>query len=238
MRKSKILKIVLLIILIVILIFCKIVIPPAVKYSERKSVTGFVENYLTNKYGDYNFKVTSVKYEYNMDYMSFFDYSNPVGYSVKYKNDITKNSYLTISGLSLNEYKIDNDNFLSDCYFSDLDGYERYNMFESIKPYKKITKRLLNDIRDNFDSSISDIVNVNVLLDISDNFGRIPLFEELKNNIDFYEVLSFTINYSELVSKDESYKNELRKYLSNTYKDDWKIYFNTNGSVSCFREKN
>lgn len=237
MKRNKKLKIILLIMLIVILIFCKIVTPPFVKFSERKDVTSFVENYLTNKYGEHNFKVTSVRYEFDMAYMNFFDYSNPVGYSVEYKNDITENSYLTISGLNLNEYKIDYDDFLGDCYFHDLHGYERYDMFESIKPYKKMSERLLYDIRNNFDSSVSDIVNVTVLLDIPSDYGRIPLFDELKNNIDFYEISSFTIYYSNLVPSDDSYKSELKKYLSNTYSDDWKIYFNTNGSVSCSRQK-
>ena len=46
--------------------------------------------------------------------------------------------------------------------------------------------------------------------------------------IDFYEISSFTIYYSNLVPSDDSYKSELKKYLSNTYSDDWKIYFNTN----------
>ena len=236
MKKNKTLKIILLIILIIILIFYKIVIPPFVKFGERKNVTSFVENYLTNKYGEYNFKVTSVEYEFDMAYMNFFDYSNPVGYSVEYKNDITKGSYLTISGLNLNEYKIDYDDFLGDCYFSDLHGYERYDMFESIKPYKKINEMILNDIRE-FDLSVSDIVNVTVSLDIPNDYGRIPLLDELKNNIDLYEISNFTIYYSNLVLNDESYESDLKKYLSDTYNDDWKIHFNTNGSVSCSRKK-
>ena len=228
-------KVMLLIILVIFIIIFKITIPPFVKFSERRNVIDFAEKYLTKKYGEHNFKVTSVKYEFDMDYMKFFDYSKPVGYSVKYKNDILNDSYLTISGLNSSEYKVTYDDFLQNYYFPDSYGYERYDMLESIKPYEKINKELLSSIREKFDLSISSIENINILLNISDDFGRIPKLEELKNNSDFYKILSFTIYYFDSELKYESYEEKLKKYLNETYGDNWKIHFNSNGSISCSR---
>ena len=66
------------VVMLITLIILKLLSPPRVKSSEKKNVSIFVENYLTEKYGKHNFKVTRVEYDFRMT--SLFVYSDCYGY--------------------------------------------------------------------------------------------------------------------------------------------------------------
>ena len=232
MGKLKIIGLLLLII-VVLLIIVKIYGPP-VKLSERKNVSEFVEKYLINKYGNHKFKVTKVKYDFKMT--TLFDYSNCIGYDVRFKSDLVKDSYVVVTGLKKNQYEITSDGFIMDYYFPDLDGYNQYSKRKSITPFNKIEKNLLEKIKNEFDSSIETLKCNNARLSIPSNLGRIPTLDELKNDVSYYEVLDFKYTLSSTIKNIEDYKNRLSVYLNTNYSGNWSIYYNANRSITCIKE--
>lgn len=208
-------------------------IPPAVPKNEKESVTKLAENYLTNKYGNHNFKVKDVDYIFQMD--SIFDYSNCTGYSLTFNSDVVDESSIDILGTNPNEYVVKSDSFIVDYYFLDLDGYERYEAKESMIPKEAINKELYYKIKQEFDSNCQNLECYGISLNIPEDFGRIPSLEELKNEVKFYEILNFQYTINEIVENEEDYKNQLRDYLSDILGGDWDIYY-LDGKIECFRQ--
>ena len=137
---KKVLKIIIIIILITLLIvgymFYKIFSGPSVSVKEKRDVKKYVEDYLNKKYGEHEYKVTDVRYEYDM--ATLFDYSNPTGYWVDFKSDIVSDTWIIINGLNPNDYTVKNDYFIEDYYFPDQDGYDVYNIKENMKPKEEL----------------------------------------------------------------------------------------------------
>ena len=237
MKKLKILGSILLVVIVVLiiggLVICKLFLPPRVKSSERKNVTFFVENYLTEKYGEHNYKVTGISYEYNMT--TLFDYSNPTGYWVDFTSDIVPDSWITINGLNPDGYKVDNDYFIEDYYFHEQDGYNTYKTMDNIKPKKELETILLKELRDEFEPDAYEVECENISLNIPEDYGKIPTLEELKNNTNLYEVTSFDYKVLNTIKDTNEYRERLKSYIANKYNSNSNIYFHLeNTSVSVF----
>ena len=210
MKKFKILGKILLVIIVFLtiggLVICKLFLPPRVKSSERKNVTSFVENYLTEKYGEHKFKVTDISYEYDMT--TLFDYSNPTGYWVDFTSDIVPDSWITINGLNPDNYKVDNDYFIEDYYFPGQDGYNIQPIMNNMKPKNELEENLLNELRNEFDSNVYEVECNHIALDIPEDYGKIPTLEELKTNSN-YQILSYSkTNIKPMIQPNNEYKQK------------------------------
>lgn len=238
MKKLKILGSILLVVIVILIIggltIWKLLSPPSVKRSDRKNVTFFVENYLTEKYGKHNFKVTGVEYDFNMTRL--FDYSNRVGYNVRFKCDIVNYSFIYISGIDPKEFTIIGDTLLEDYYFPNLYLYRKYEAMESLIPVEKIQSNFFNRFKQDFEPSCQTLKCYNPKLDIPNNLGRIPTMEEIKSNISYYEVRNFTYTLTDRIENKEEYENKLDKYLKQNFGGDWSIYFNSDISISCLKQ--
>ena len=234
MKKLKILGSILLVLIIGGLVICKLFLPPRVKSSERKNVTFFVENYLTEKYGEHKYKVTSISYEYNMS--TLFDYSNPTGYWVYFTSDIVPESWIVINGLNQDDYKVDNDYFIESYYFPDeRDGYKLYQTMDNMEPKKELETIILNELRDEFEPDAYKVECYNISLNIPEDYGKIPTLEELKTNINLYKVSNFGYKVSNTIEDTDEYSERLKAYITNKYNSNSKIYFHLeNTSVEVF----
>lgn len=239
MKKSKILGSILLVVIVVLiiggLILCKLFLPPRVKSSERKNVTFFVENYLTEKYGEHNYKVTDIRYEYNMT--TLFDYSSPTGYWVDFKSDVVPDSWITINGLSPDDYKVESEYFIESYYYPEQDGYNTYKILDNMKPKKELETNLLNELRNEIDSDVYEVKCESISLNIPEDYGKIPTLEELKTNTNLYEVTYFTYKVSNTIEDTNEHLEKLKAYITNKYNSNSSIYFHQeNTLVSVFLE--
>ncbi len=238
MKKLKILGIIILLVVIVVLItgaliILKLFLPPIVKSSEKKNVTILVENYLTEKYGEHNFKVTNVEYKFNMT--TLFDYSEIVGYNVRFKGDIIEHSFVYISGIDPNEYKI-TDSFIADYYFPDSNGFGVVMLMESIPPVEKIQDNFFNNFKQDFEPNCQTLTCDNPILNIPNDYGRIPTMEELKNDISYYEIRDFSYTLTDRIENEEEYNKQLSEYLKQSFGGDWEIYILSNVNISCYKK--
>lgn len=231
-----------LIVIAIILIGCfaiwKYLSPPSVKSSEKKIITTYVEKYLSEKYGEHNFKFVQIDYDFPTS-TSFGnnDYSNPLGYTVFYKTDTVKYFSVHIVGVYPNEYKISSDSFIGEYYFGELGFYERQNIEESIKPVNKMKEYLFNKINQEFEENSKLIESCNIERKIPNNLGRIPTMEELKNNINFYEIRDFKYSLTGKIENEEEYKSKLSNYLSQNFGGEWSVcVYPSKTDVSCTRK--
>ncbi len=206
---------------------------PNVSIKEKTEIKKYVENYLTKKYGEHKYKITSIRYEYNMAYV--FDYSNPKGYWVDFKSDIAPSSWVTIEGLTSEDYKVASDYFIKSYYFPGQDGYDVHEIMEDMEPKEEIEKSLFNKLRNEFDTNIYEVKNSTIILNIPDDYGKIPTLEELKTDINLYKVISFDYIVSNTIKDTNEYKKRLKTYIKNKYNSNSDIYFykeNTQVNVS------
>lgn len=212
---------------------------PSVGWNEKRNVSNFVENYLTNKYGDIHFKITGVVYDFKME--TLFDYSKKEGYLVTYKCDelesavSVKGIYPNISGIS--------DWFLEKYYYTDRDKnslatFEIFQEMNDRAPKDKIKSAILNKIKSEFDANIQevDFSDYNVYFEIPDDFGRIPTIDEIKNDLNLYWASKITYTTTIENDKEEEYEAYLKAYLNNNFGEDWKIYINKQDNlyrISC-----
>lgn len=210
--------------LIIVFVISKIIVPQIVKSSERKNVTLFVENYLTEKYGEHKYEVTRISYEYDMT--TLFDYSNHTGYcvyfEVYFESDIVSKSWITINGLNPDDYKVEDDYFIESYYFADQDGI--YKTMDNMKPKKEFETIILNELRDEFEPDVYK-VECNISLNIPENYGKIPTLEELKTNTNLYKVTSFYYKVSNAIEDTNEYKERLKAYIINKYNSNSDIFF-------------
>lgn len=236
---KKVLKIIIIIILILIILSLigyggyRILNGPSVNIKEKIEIKKYVESYLTKKYGEHKYKVTGIRYEYDMT--TLFDYSNPTGYCVDFKSDIVPDFWITINGLNPNDYKVDNDYFIQSYYFPGQDGYNVYKTMNSMRPKKELETILLNELRDEFEPDAYGVECSTILLNIPEDYGKIPTLEELKTNTNLYKVTQFDYKVSNTIENPNEYKERLKAYITNKYNSNSKIYFhleNTKVSVS------
>ena len=236
---KKVLKIIIIIILITLLIvgymFYKIFSGPSVSVKEKRDVKKYVEDYLNKKYGEHEYKVTDVRYEYDM--ATLFDYSNPTGYWVDFKSDIVSDTWIIINGLNPNDYTVKNDYFIEDYYFPDQDGYDVYNIKENMKPKEELENMYFDALKEEFEPDIYEISCDIMTMDIPDDYGRIPTLEELETDINLYKVLDFNYKVSNSIKDTDEYSKRLKSYIKNKYNVNSDVYFYLeNTSVSVFFE--
>ena len=202
---------------------------PSVSIKEKREIKNYVENYLTKKYGEHRFKVTGIRYEYDMD--TLFDYSNPTGYWVDFKSDIVSDSWLTINGLSPDVYKVDSDYFIESYYFHEKDGYDVYKTMDSMTPKKELERLLLDKLKNEFDNNIYEVKCDTIILEIPEDYGKIPKLEEIKTNTSLYTVLQFDYKVSNVIGDTKEYEERLKSYIKNTYNCESHMYFNLNNTL-------
>ena len=213
-------KLIIIIVCIVVLLIGSIFVfkkanGPSVSLNEQESVSKYALSYLTDRYGEHNFKVIGLKYEYNMNYM--FDHSNPIGYKVIFKSDDVKNSFLTIYGMDDSNYLVKSDYYIESYYYPDLDGYDSYETMKGIQPKKKLGTMFLNDILNEFDSHALEAECEESVLNIPEGYGKVPTLDDLKEDTNLYIPLSFTYKVTNTISDAEEYKNNLLSYVKNKY---------------------
>lgn len=233
MKKAlKIIIIILIILSLVGYVGYKILSGPSVSIKEKIEIKKYVESYLTKKYGEHKYKVTSIRYKYAMAYV--FDYSNPKGYWVDFKSDIVHDSWLTIDGLIPNDYKVDSDYFIQDYYFPGQDGYDVSKIMDDMEPKEELEKSILNELRDEFDTNISEVKDSTIILSIPEDYGKIPTLEELKTDTNLYKAIRFDYKVSNTIKDTNKYEESLKAYITNKYNSNSDIYFaleNTRVSV-------
>ena len=185
--------------------------------SERRNVTRIVEEYLTKKYGDHNFKVTDIDYEYDMRYV--FDYSTKDGYLVGYKSDVV-NSAVSVYGIYPNIENI-SDWFLEDYYFGEKGVSQKFVEMRDLAPEEEIRNVILNKLKNEFDANALTVESLNTNFELPDDFGRIPTIDEIKTSVDLYRVSVFS--YTTMFKPSEQYEYEIRlkEYLNNSFDGDW-----------------
>lgn len=232
---KKILKIIIIIIILSLVGYggYRILSGPSVNIKEKIEIKKYVESYLTKKYGKHKYKVTGIRYKYDMT--TLFDYSNPTGYLVDFKSDIVRDSWITINGLNPNDYKVDNDYFIESYYFPDQDGYNIYKTMDSMKPKKELEAIILNELRDKFEPDAYEVECNTILLNIPEDYGKIPTLEELKTNTNLYKVTQFDYKVSNAIEDANEYNERLKTYITNKYNSNSNIYFHLeNTHVSVF----
>lgn len=234
MKKFKILGIILLVVIIGGFYIWKLLSVPSVKSSEKKNIAIFVEKYLNEKYGEHNYKVTEVDYQFQM--ARVFDYSSPDGYIATVRCDIVNYFSVFISGIKQNEYKITSDSLLSEYYFPYLDGYESYEAMQSLTSVEKIQSNFFNKFKQDFEPSCQTLKLYDAKLDINQNFGTIPTMDDLKNDMSYYDVRHFTYTLTDIIENKEEYENKLRNYLKQNFGGEWSIHYNDDVRISCIRQ--
>ena len=235
---KKVLKIIIIILIILSIVGYvgyRIFNGPIVNRKEKIEIKKYVENYLTKKYGEHKYKVTEIRYEYDMT--TLFDYSNPTGYWIIFKSDIVPKSWITINGLDPDEYKVDSDHFIESYYFPGLDGYNTYKTMDNMKPKKELETILLNELRGEFEPNVYEVECENILLDIPEDYGKIPTLEELKTNTNLYKVTQFDYKVLNTIEDTNEYEERLNTYILNKYNSNSSIYFSLeNTIISVFLE--
>ena len=200
--------------------------------SERRNVTRIVEEYLTKKYGDHNFKVTYIDYNYDMRYV--FDYSTKDGYLVGYKSDVV-NSAVSVSGIYPNITGI-SDWFLEDYYFGEEEASQKFVEIQNLAPTEEIRSAILNKLKNEFDINAQTVESLNPKFEVPDDFGRIPTIDEIKTSVDLYRVSSFSYTTAFKPNEQDNYEMRLKEYLKNSFNGDWDIRIIKNNclySVYC-----
>lgn len=198
---------------------------PSVGWNEKRNVSNVVEKYLTKKYGDNNFKITGVEYDFKME--TLFDYSKKEGYLVIYKCDELE-SVVSVKGIYPNISKI-SDSFIEQYYYKHKDensvtaSYEMFKESNRLKPKEKIKYAILNKIKSEFDANIQevDVSDYNIYLNIPDDFGRIPTIDEIENDINLYGVSRVRYTTILEIDKEEEYETKLKAYLNNYFSGEW-----------------
>lgn len=228
----KILSIIIFIIIIFFYIIFRILRGPNVGITEKRNVSNIVEKYLTEKYGDHNFKVYGVDYDYHSSYI--FDYSNKVGYLVKYKSDVLK-SAVSVQGIYPNISSV-SDWLLEDYYFKDELGLAGFEEMKKLAPKGEIVEVILNKIRNEYDINIQNIKIGYAHFKTPDDFGRIPTIDEIENNIKLYWVSGISYTTTIELDKKEEYEIKLKEYLSKSFGGEWDVYFTKKDNyyyISC-----
>ena len=238
LKKKSIVKIIIIVLIIVSIIIFSVQMflfyivykgfsEPSVGWNEKRNVSNVVEKYLTKKYGDNNFKVIDVSYDFEMS--TLFDYSKKEGYLVTYKCDELE-SVVSVKGIYPNISKI-SDSFIVQYYYKHKDensvtaSYEMFKESNRLKPKEKIDSAILNKIKSEFDANIQevDVSDYNIYLNIPDDFGRIPTIYEIKNDLNLYGVSSVRYTTILEVDKEEEYETKLKAYLKNYFGGEWDI---------------
>ena len=202
---------------------------PSVNLIKKIEIKGYVERYLSKKYGDHKFRVTGIDYTFDMT--KIFDYSNPTGYMVYFNSDIVPDSFVTIDGLKSKDYKVRTDFFIEDYYFPSQESYEIQDTMNSIEPKEEIESIILNELQNEFEPDAYEVNYTNAYLDIPEDYGKIPSLEEIKTNTNLYKLRSFSYKVSNTIEDTDKYGERLKKYIINKYNSNSNIYISPDNTI-------
>ena len=87
---KKVLKIIIIVVGIILLFKIyevdKVFYKARISIKEKLEIKEYVQNYLTNKYGEHKYKFTDIEY----DMSTLFDYSHSIRYNENFKSDIVR----------------------------------------------------------------------------------------------------------------------------------------------------
>lgn len=147
-------------------------------------------------------------------------------------------SWVTIEGLNSNDYKVDSNHFIESYYFPNQDGYNTYETMENMEPKKELEAILLNELQDEFEPNAYEMDCDAILLEIPENYGKIPTLEELKTNTNLYKVKSFDYKVSNTIKYTTQYSERLKTYIKNKYNSNPKIYYDLENTLVTVRLEN
>ena len=226
-KRNKIVIIVLVILVLLSFGVRRIIYGPSVSLKEKAEVKNYVQSYLTKKYGKHNYKITGISYDYHRTDMSqMFDYSNPIGYWVYFKSDTVPSSWIVIKGVEPEEYIVDSDYYVESYHFRGND--DAYELMESMEPKKEIENKYLNELQNEFDSNVCEVRCDYIMLEIPEDYGKVPTIEELKTNIDLYKTLGFDFKVSNIIQNETEFEQNLKTYIANKYHRDFSIWMYPN----------
>lgn len=206
---------------------------PSVMGKEKKAVKAATVEYLTKKFGDHNFKVTRIEYDYHME--TLFDHSNPIGYLVNITWDNGKKSSVAIDGLYPNELKFNSSLFLEDVYYPNDDIVEQSRNYYNTKPNENLDKVLSEKLKKELDPNCTYAKINNYMLEFPDDMGRIPSLEEVKNDLKYFTINNITFSLSKVTMNADIYKEIVNEYLKKTFGGEWNVYISSDGkTINCF----
>lgn len=231
-RKFRIVMIIFIILTLISCVGYRILNGPRVKKEDKIEITKYVENYLTKKYGEHKFKVTSIRYEYHSStFQEAFAHSNPVGYWVDFKSDVAKDSWVVIDGLKSDDYKVKSDYFIESYYFPNQNVYDISNIMDNMEPKKEFEAELLNELQNEFEPNVYEVKCEYIELNIPEDYGKIPTLEELKTNTNLYTTRSFDYKVLNTIEDENEYEKKLKVYITSKYKCDSDIFFNQKNTL-------
>ena len=118
-----------------------------------------------------------------------------------------------------------------------IQAYDTYETMENMKPKKELETRLLKELRDEFEPDVYEVECETILLNIPNDYGKIPTLEELKTNTNLYKVTQFDYKVSNKIEDINEYNERLKSYITNKYNINSSIYFSLEDTVvSIFLE--
>lgn len=194
---------------------------PVIHKSEiEKYIETYVEDYMTKKYGNGNFKVVNIAKNYEG---GLWEPEVHSGYYVKIKNSYTNGIIsMFIDGTTKETIKVSSEFLLQDYH----DEYEDYDYLTDYIKSKKVKK-----VEEAYQKEFNVDVDFSCYYKVPDDYGHIPSIDEL---VELCPVntkhISITINDHVELKNEWDYIKRLAKYSLNYFNDEEEvnIYYTLN----------
>lgn len=194
---------------------------PVIHKSEiEKYIETYVEDYMTKKYGNGNFKVVNIAKNYSG---GLWEPEVHSGYYVKIKNSYTNGIIsMFIDGTTKETIKVSSEFLLEDYH----DEYEDYDYLTDYIMNKKVKK-----VEESYQKEFNVDVDFSCYYKVPDDYGHIPSIDELVElcPVDTKHI-SITINDHVELKNEWDYIKRLAKYSLNYFNDEEEvnIYYTLN----------
>ena len=195
-------------------------IPVIHKSKIEKYIETYVEDYMTKKYGNGNFKVVNIAKDYEG---GLWEPEVHSGYYVKIKNSYTNGIIsMFIDGTTKETIKVSSEFLLQDYH----DEYEDYDYLTDYIMSKKVKK-----VEEAYQKEFNVDVDFSCYYKVPDDYGHIPSIDEL---VELCPVntkhISITINDHVELRNEWDYIKRLAKYSLNYFNDEEEvnIYYTLN----------
>lgn len=195
-------------------------IPVIHKTEIEKYIETYVEDYMTKKYGNGNFKVVNIAKNYSG---GLWEPEVHSGYYVKIKNSYTNGIIsMFIDGTTKETIKVSSEFLLEDYH----DEYEDYDYLTDYIMNKKVKK-----VEESYQKEFNVDVDFSCYYKVPDDYGHIPSIDEL---VELCPVntkhISITINDHVELKNEWDYIKRLAKYSLNYFndKEEVNIYYTLN----------
>lgn len=203
--------------------FYQSLVGPSVGFRDQSEIRAYVEDYLTNRYGDYQFKATRVEYEFDR---SMLFNNHPIGYQVDYQSSVIPHGFVIIQGLIPDDYWVKTDYFVQDYYSSDQGGLiDYFDTMKDLEPKAAVESNFAAEFKSEFEPNAYDVECGVIILSVPENYGRIPTLDELQSNPNLYRFDFFKYSVSDPIEDTDAYSQKLQTYLENKYHRDSGIGF-------------